>query len=267
MALSASVRRVLAAVVGRVLYQTRIRTLEGEPYVPSRLSWTHAAAGLNRRLFERGIAPPWVLSAAGCEGYWASRSNEDDQNSPASYASKPLDIVRFLGDFWTPYVTADDSVLELGSSSGANLEGLHKLGFGKLAGVEINPEAIEEMRRAFPELAEETEVMLGDLADVLPRIPARSHDVILSVATLIHVHPTSNAVMSEMVRIAKRFICVIETEWVTCSYVFARDYRRVFERLGAEHVKSQTISAQSLADSPLTAYVGYTVRLFRVKES
>lgn len=260
-------RRALIAATTRLLYQTRARTTEAEPYVPARRSWERLAAALNRRLFERGIAPPWVLSAAGCERYWASRSDEDEQNSPTSYAAKSLDIVRFIDAFWSPEVSMTDSVLELGSSSGANLEGLRRHGYTKLAGVEINADAIDLMRDAFPELADLAAVKLGSLGDVLPQTPSQSCDVILTVATLIHVHPTTNAVLGEMMRIARRYICVIETEWVTMSYVFARDYRRVFERLGAEHVRSQTITTRSLTDSALDGYVGYVARLFRMPEA
>lgn len=257
-------KRWLVAAVSRSLYQTRARTPYGEPYVPSPRSWKRGAAELNRRLFERGMAPPWVLSAAGCERYWASRSDEDEQNSPGSYASKPLDIVDFIDQFWSPEVSASDSVLELGSSSGANLEGLRRHGFTQLSGVEINTDAVGLMRDAFPDLAGAADVEVGSLADVLPGLPSNSYDVILTVATLIHVHPTTNTVMSEMMRIARRFICVVETEWVTMSYVFARDYQRVFERLGAEQVSAQRISSGSLAGSTLDGYVGYTARLFRV---
>jgi len=71
--------------------------------------------------------------------------------------------------------------------------------------------------------------------------------------------------MRSMVRVARRFICLIETEWITCSYVFARNYGRVFERLGAEQVRAR-ITPDSIPGPLGDAYVGYVARLFRIAD-
>lgn len=241
-----------------------MRTSEGEPYEPKRFSLQRPIIELNRLLFERGIAPPWVLSASACADYWISRTNGDIHNGPARYADKTLDIVDFLTGFWSPEVGPRDSVLELGCNAGPNLEGLRRLGYRSLSGVEINPAAVAELGRAFPALAQVAHVTVGDLDSALPKIASGGADVVLSIAVLQHLHPTSQATIGEIVRVAKRYICVIEAEWLTLPYLFARSYRRVFERLGAEHVRSHVISSSSLPNSPLIDYVGYTARLFRV---
>ncbi len=251
------------ALVSRALFQARLEAENGEPFVPRGVD--RVTAKLHQRLFERGTAPPWVFSAERCQEYWESQGQKSgDLNAPSSYAAKSRDIVRFMHEFWSPEIAPRDSVLELGCNSGANLEGLRAVGFSDLAGVEINPAAVQEMRVVFPELAGIADVRLGSLESVLPVIPSFSRDVVFSMAVLIHVHPSSNAVLEQMVRIARRYVCVIEAEWVTCSYIFARNYRRMFERLGAEHVRSHEISRRSLAGGQIDEYVGYTARLFRV---
>lgn len=257
-------RRVIIAGSGRLLYQTRRETPEGEAYVPRWPSWPRVTTALNQFLFERGLTPPWVLPARDCEDFWATRSNQDDHNGPARYASKSLEMVRFLNDFWAPEVTDADSLLELGCNCGPNLAGLQDLGFRALAGVEINPAAVQEMRRSFPALADSAEVMVGSFEEVLPNVPSASYDVILTVASLQHVHPSGHRIMADIVRIARRHICIVETEWITHSGMYARNYKRVFERLGAEQVRSEVISASSLPERAGAGSVGYVARLFRV---
>ena len=258
-------RRAIVALnpaVNRLLYQSRLKDDGGRAFVPTGVG--RVTTAIHQRLFEHGIAPPWVLSAERCQEYWRSRGDSDDPNAPKTYASKPVEIVGFLNEFWQPEVTAADSVLEVGCNAGTNLQALAHLGFSKLAGVEINPAAINEMRGTYPELARSADIHTGRLEDVLPAMQPASHDVVFSMAVLIHLHPSSRAVFSEMVRIARKYVCVIEAERVTNAYVFARNYRRVFERLGAEQIREYTISRAALGKPAPHTYIGYTARLFGV---
>jgi hypothetical protein len=134
----------------------------------------------------------------------------------------------------------------------------------RLSGVEVNTTAVTEMRRTFQKLAQIAQIASGSLTDALPRMPSSSSDVVLSVAVLQHIHPSENRAFREILRVARRFICVIEAEWLTLPYLFARDYKRVFEHLGAQEVRSEVISSQSLPGSAIRDYIGYTARLFRV---
>jgi SAM-dependent methyltransferase len=216
---------------------------------------------INQVLFEHGLSPPWIWSAERCKDYWSSVTDPADPNSPTSYAGKPQAIVEFLHQFWQPEVTPAMKILEVGCNAGANLHGLYERSYRTLSGVEINPSAISEMRSSFPELGG-SEVHEGSLEDVFARLPSNSVDVVFSMAVLMHVHPSSKQVFAEMARIARRYVCVVEAEMVTISYIFARNYRRVFERLGCAEVRSTQITANS---SPAVddGYFGYTARLFR----
>ncbi|MCZ4495000.1 MAG: hypothetical protein JWP53_3931 [Conexibacter sp.] len=215
----------------------------------------------NQRLFERGITPPWVWSATKCQEYWATATEGTTNNEPSSYATKNRAIVGVLKDFWQPEVTPESSVLEVGCNAGANLKGLHDHGYRDLAALEINPSAIDEMRRGFPEL--DPTVTIGPVEQTLPTLADDSVDVVFSMAVLLHIHPSSVQVFQEMVRVARRYVCVIEAESSTLPYIFARNYQRIFEQAACTQLRSKVLTE---AEFPAVGrdYWGYTARLFSV---
>jgi SAM-dependent methyltransferase len=245
-------------VLERTVYQPRQSDGQGGFYNPrgrARLS-----LALNRALIERGTRAPWMWSAERCQQYWATL--ERGVGASNSYAAKSTEIIDFMHELWKPDVTQADRVLEIGCNAGANLARLRRLGYANLSGVEIDTESTVELRSAFPELAE-TLIWQGSIEDVLPSIEANGVDVVFTMAVLQHIHPSSNRVFAEMVRVAARLICVIELEQVVTHHHFCRDYSRVFEALGCRQLRVTEISRSS---SPEVAevYHGYTARLFSV---
>ena len=218
---------------------------------------------LYQRVFESGRTVPWVWSREQCQSFWAGQDDPDSLNHPSTYAGKRTAIVEFLHDFWRPQVEPSHRILELGPNAGTNLNHLHSLGYEDLSGVEINPAAIAEMESAYPEMKAASTIHQGAFEDVLPTLEEDSHDVVFSMAVLLHVHPTSHAIFDDIVRIARRYVCVIEAESVVVSYLFARNYRRVFERRGCPQVKSTLITQEAFPHLG-EEYWGYTARLFRV---
>lgn len=216
----------------------------------------------NQALFEHGLRPPWVWTAQQCRDYWATRTDGTDANQPANYTQKNTAIVDLLHEFWQPEVTTGMSVCEIGSNAGPNLNRLHELGYSDLSGVEINPHAIRQMRATYPAL-EGVPVTEGPLEQALPAMAAGEVDVVFSMAVLLHVHPSSNSVLAEMMRVAARYVCVIEAETTTLRYIFARDYQRMFERAGARQIRARQITQET---DPQVGqdYWGYTARLFAV---
>lgn len=218
---------------------------------------------LNQLLMERGASPPWIMTPEECESYWRSRDNLSTGNPPRLFAQKDTGVILFLHRFWTPEVSLDDQLLELGPNCGANLEGLRRLGYRRLGGVDINPNALEEMKRSFPELAKTASILLQPIDQYLRSAPSRCVDIVFTMAVAHHVHPTLNDVFRHMARIARRYVCVIETEVANCTYQFARDFRRVFRQLGCREIRSAVPN-----DSRLTSdYGGYVARLFAVPAS
>ena len=258
----ARLRSALGPTVERVFYQDQLYDEQGEPYTPG--PFGRAVTRLNQALVEHEITPPWVWSRGDCERYWRASGDGAVGNRPEDYAAKDRAIVGFLSDFWQPEVGLGDSVLEVGCNAGANLEGLRERGYESLAGVEINASAIDELRRSFPELAAGADLRVGAADDVLGGFADDSVDVVYSMAVLLHVHPSSHAVLAEMARVARRYVCVIEAETATAAYVFPRNYRRVFERLGCAEVRSTTLARSSHPEVGVE-YFGYTARLLRVR--
>jgi SAM-dependent methyltransferase len=251
-------------VLKHTVFQLRQADEQGEFYHPR--GRAALAIALNQALIERGTRAPWMWSAERCQRFWATLELGDDPNAPNGYAAKRTEIVDLLHDLWRPDVTQADTVLEVGCNAGANLARLRELGYSSLSGVEINPVAIAELRRAFPELAQAAIVHRGRVEDVLPTLDTGGIDVVFAMAVLHHIHPSSRWVFSEMVRIARRHICVMEPEQVVSHYVFCRDYQRVFEGLGCRQVRAVEIGRASFPEVG-EDYHGYTARLFRVPGS
>ncbi len=244
----------------RAVFQPRQSDGQGGFYNPR--GRAKLSLALNRALVERGTRAPWMWSAERCQQYWATLERSVEGSAPNGYAAKSTEIVDFMHDLWKPEVTQADKVLEIGCNAGANLARLRQLEYSRLSGVEIDADSIAELRRTFPELAE-TVIQQGRIEDVLPSSEPNGVDVVFAMAVLQHIHPSSNRVFAEMVRVARRHICVIELEQVVTYNHFCRDYSRVFEALGCRQLRATEISRSS---SPKVAevYHGYTARLFSV---
>jgi SAM-dependent methyltransferase len=254
------VRTRFGSTVERLVYQDRLSAPDGEPYVPGLAQRLSLAT--SRALVERGHTPPWTWSSSECREFWAARDHTGTGNEPAAYAEKPTAIVDALDAFWSPDVGPANSVLELGCNAGANLAALHAKGFGDLAGVEISSDALEELARRFPELERAATLHHGPAEEIMPRLPDASVDVVFTMAVLLHIHPSSHDVFEHMVRIARRHVCVVEAEHVLCAYIFPRNYKQVFERLGCVQIREQTITRRTHPEVE-DGYFGYTARLFR----
>jgi SAM-dependent methyltransferase len=243
------------------LYQDRLYDSNGEPVPLGPAS--RMKVRINQALIERGRTPPWVWSREQCERFWRASGNGTEGNRPQDYAAKDRAIVDFLDRFWRPEVSSEDSILEIGCNAGTNLDRLRELGYAQLGGVEINPDALEMLRNAYPELAASAQLRLGPAETVLRELPDDAVDVVFTMAVLLHVHPSSHELFGDMARVARKYICTIEAEPGLCAYVFPRDYARVFGRLGCAEVKQVRLRRSSQPEVGF-GYFGYTARLMRV---
>jgi SAM-dependent methyltransferase len=253
--------RSVRHLLGHAVFQLRKTDEQGGSYSPR--GYAKLSLELNRAFIERGRRAPWMWSAERCQQFWATLEPGVGSNAPNSYAAKPTEIVDFMHHLWGSDVDRADKVLEIGCNAGANLDRLRQLGYSSLSGVEINPHAIAELSQAFPELRGSMTVHTGRIEDVLPSIGTGGVDVVFAMAVLHHIHPSSNRVFAEMVRVAAHHVCVIEPEQVSSQYIFCRDYSRVFEALGCQQLRVVEINRSSLPEVA-EAYHGYTARLFRV---
>ena len=254
-------RKVFGQYIGKMFYQHKVDS-KGQVVPLRRLG------EINRWLMEQGCLAPWIFTKRECHEYWMRITNDERHagNRPDEYATKPQEIFDFLQQFWSPEISRYLSVLELGCNCGANLQALFQNGLRDLRGVDINPYALEQMKVLFPELAKVTTVRCGSLEDVLPTMKSNSVDVVFTMGVLIHVHPQSNSVFQEMVRVARKYVVLIENEVGNCAYVFARNHRRVFERLGCTQIRSTLIMRETAPNVDVNHY-GSVARLFSISKN
>ena len=205
----------------------RVYRALGRPGSPPRASGKKSAAA---------VAPPAAASIAAASvrsreelhAYWR---DPDEPNRPEGYVI-PVDRSHFLLKLLEPYCASDDPVLEIGPNVGRNLEHLRLAGFKCLEGIEINSNAIEVMRASYPDLAASATIHNAPVEEVIGALPDRAFGAVLTMAVLEHIHPESEWIFAEMVRICRGIIVTIEDEESQTWRHTPRQYRSVFEGLG-----------------------------------
>ena len=195
---------------------------------------------------------------------WAERTGE---YSPTYYAYRgPDETSETIRALLAERVGRDAAVLEVGCSAGRHLAHLHDGGFRDLHGVEINPEAVEVMADAYPELAAEGTFHVAALGDALPEFADDAFDAVYSVETLQHVHPDDDAVFDELARVAGDVVVTVENEEPSGDPddagaddadlavtdikgkfpLYHRDWERVFAPRGFEQVARESAGRDTL---------------------
>lgn len=153
------------------------------------------------------------------------------------------------------------SWLEIGCCDCANLFTLRKMGFHDLSGVEINNEFLAAGQRydgvAFSEI--------HSYCDSIEHYAATcksQYDVLFSCAVMQHINPLMNTTFSDLANMSKTYIVSVEAEDQCNPIHFARNYQRVFERLGFQQIRSALIQRDSYQNVD-GRIVGYTVRIFK----
>jgi SAM-dependent methyltransferase len=174
-------------------------------------------------------------------------------NDPRSFIDKPSrsQVVSQLVQ-----VPKDTSILEVGCGVGRNLAHLRDLGFTNLAGIEINPHAVELLRQTYPQLAD-VEIHLGAAEDVLPTLPDEAFEMVVTFAFLEHVSPQTR-VFDEIVRVGRALLAVEATGRRSHRH-HPYDYREEFTRRGLELTVERPLSRipATVGDPGLAAYTAY----------
>lgn len=199
-----------------------------------------------------------------CHDVWKQLVNSHESlSNPEIYVTKPKDIIELMNSFWSPDVTPNMSVFELGCNCGVNLNWLSTYGFSNFGGIDINKNAINKMKEYYTKLYKTGNFHIGSIEDKLHNISTKEYDVVFSMATLQHIHHTSNETFPEIVRIAKKYILTLENESMNYGYMFARNYKDILEPLGCKEIKNLQITKATHPNLNRN-YHGYTMRLFKV---
>ena len=223
-------------------------------------------ARMHQQLFERGLSVPWIFNAAECDAFWrVPAGHATAQNRPEDYAQGPVGVVRQILGLIDGLVPADAAVLEVGCNAGSKLEQMRLAGFTNLHGVEPNPACFDVMATAFPALRHSATLREGPAEDALSGVAENSFELVFSVSSLQHVHPTRDRAFDAIARVASDILVTVEIEWAGGLYFFPRNYRRVFARRGFEQVSSYLLTQRHCPEPELEAYRGHVVRLLRKK--
>lgn len=141
---------------------------------------------------------------------WAERSGEFSPEYYAYYG--PDGVSERVLDVLDRYLDRDESVLELGCSSGRHLAHLHDRGFEDLSGIDVNADAFDVMASAYPELAAAGTFYVDTIEEAVRDFGDDRFDAVYSVQTLQHVHPDAAWVFEELARVAGDLLVTVEVE-------------------------------------------------------
>jgi SAM-dependent methyltransferase len=116
----------------------------------------------------------------------------DAANQPKGYfnaAARSESLV----DIVKRHVRCGASILEIGCNVGRNLHYLASAGFTTLAGVEINEDAMRQLREAFPHLASGARLLNEPVESAIRRFRDGEFTLVYTMAVLEHIHPDSEA--------------------------------------------------------------------------
>jgi len=238
------------AIVDNIRAQLR-RQLGQEP-PPALLQ--QVVAGFMAKM-QTAVAAKPKLTREEAQQYWMAPA--DAANKPEAYLNADPRRGELLLKLLDSCQLNDPSILEIGCNAGRNLECLRRAGYPKLAGIEINQGAVDLLGSNYRELAETASLTVSPVEDAIIGLMDSSIDVIFSMAVLVHIHPDSDWVFSQLARVAKHNIITIEDERNDTERHFKRNYQEVFEALGFSQ-----LSERDCKDAP-GLDGAYTARVFK----
>lgn len=168
--------------------------------------------------------------------YWLTR-NSKGSNAYTDYF-KNEESSQFLVDLIKKYSDEKEiKILEVGCNVGRNLNVLFKNGYKNLNGIEINPNAIDAMRKHYSDMTKTVKIFNNKIEDVIKGFTDNEFDVVFSMAVLMHIHHDSEWVFDHLFRITKHYMITIEDETGVAMRNFPRDYKQVFEEIGLKEIE------------------------------
>ncbi len=141
---------------------------------------------------------------------WAERSQA---YSPTYYAYYgPDERSERLRTIIDDRLDRNASILELGCSSGRHLEHLAANGFRNVSGIDVNDDAFAVMEQQYPDLADTGTFHHGPLESVVPSFDDDQFDVVYSVETLQHLHPSCDWLVDDLDRVTADLLVTAEVE-------------------------------------------------------
>ena len=195
----------------------------------------------------------WKNYEKGNPGRMVKEYTKDEERSEFLYEQiKSFNLVR----------TKSEPILEIGCNVGRNLNVLYKKGFHNLYGIEISPDAIESMKKLYPEMYSNSTLIVGPVEETIKEIEDDKFPLTFTMAILMHIHPKSNFIFDEISRISSDYIITVEDEdtYGAGGGLFPRDYGIIFSKLGWKNLLTKPVDRSELAKLKVT------IRIFQKKK-
>ncbi len=192
---------------------------------------------------------PELLPKDDLHEFWR---DPDATNRPEGYL-KPTGRSEFLLAFVRPYVASESTILEIGCNVGRNLAYLFDAGYHHLTGIEINGDALSLLRQSYPDLAAAATLIHAPVEDAIRELPDASMDLVFTMAVLEHIHPDSEWIFDEIVRVASSTVVTVEDERHVSQRHVPRDYGEVFESRGLRQIAHQSLGRDMGFGGPFEA--------------
>ena len=160
----------------------------------------------------------------------------DGDNLPEDYL-KGTERSEFLLGILKRYGAQDFKILEIGCNVGRNLNHLYISDFRNLEAIEISKNAIQVLKKSFPEMAKNIEIHITAVEDIIQKFKTNRFNIIYTMAVLEHIHDDSSWIFPEIARITNDFLITIEDETHSTWRHFPRNYKKIFESFGMEQVE------------------------------
>ena len=176
-------------------------------------------------------------------------------NNPHDYAKatrRSHALLEIISD-----LPKDARILEVGCNAGRNLAYLYDHGYTGVEGVEINPHAVDLLRRTFPQLADR-EIHLGAAGETLPKFADDEFDLVYTMAVLEHIHPDESSVFDDIARIGKQ-VLAIEPAGRLSHRQFPHDIPKEFGDRGLIMVSDKSMAEfpSNALDTTMHAFKAY----------
>lgn len=103
--------------------------------------------------------------------------------------------------------------------------------------MEISGKAVQLLKQSYPEMASHVKIFNGPVEEIIRDFKDNEFDIVFTMAVLQHIHTDSEFVFTEIVRITRDFLAIIEDERCASWKHFPRRYKEIFEPQGMKQIE------------------------------
>jgi len=190
-----------------------------------------------KRDSEKGFNHKEGWSKEKVQDYWKNEANKDE-NNPKTYIDAQNNRAEYFFELIKNKLNLkiNEPILELGTNAGKVLNHLFSQGFQNITGIEINSNAINIMKKEYPNAHNNSNIINASLEDSLPQFKDNSFSLVFSIYVLFTIHPENNFIFEHIARISKKFIITIEAEDMVTKRCYPRNMKKIFEKLGFKEI-------------------------------